>query len=420
MISQQFTKHKVIIGNILSLTVLQGLNYILPLITVPYLVRILGPENYGIIIFASAFIAYFQIIADYGFNMSATRNISINKDNKEKLNEIFSAVMTIKFLLTVLGFISLIIIVLSSVRFRYDYKAYIFAYGMVVGNLLFPIWFFQGIEQMKYITGINTIGKIFSTLLIFVLVKNPSNYMTVIYLNSFTSILIGIISLSIIFRKFKIKFVLSKYEILKHEFKEGWHIFTTSFLTSILTTTGTFILGLFSTKEVVGYYGAIDKIVKALVSMFSPITQAIFPHIAATFKKSFVSGEKEVYKFAKIVMIFVTIMCTVSFVFYNNITSILYGHKYDNYSYILRYMSPWMFLSILNNFIGAQYLIGSGNGKYYSRSFTLCAIITFVLYFTLIKSISFNAIIIGSNVGELVLTLTMIYYIKYKVKKEFV
>lgn len=251
------SKYKVILNNILSLSILQALNYILPLITVPYLVRILGSGNYGTIIFANAFISYFQIITDYGFNMSATRNVSINKNNKEKLSEIFSSVMIIKFILTILGLVSLLIIVFFINKFKYDYKAYVFAYGMVIGNFLFPIWFFQGIEQMKYITIINTIGKFIFTLLIFVFIKNPSDYLTVIYLNSISYILIGIISIFIIFSKFKIKFIKCKYESIRNELKEGWYIFTTSFLTSILTTTGTFILGLFGSKEIVGYYGAI-------------------------------------------------------------------------------------------------------------------------------------------------------------------
>jgi O-antigen/teichoic acid export membrane protein len=75
-----------------------------------------------------------------------------------------------------------------------------------------------------------------------------------------------------------------------------------------------------------------------------------------------------------------------------------------------------MFLSILNNFIGAQYLIGSGNGKYYSKAFIICAITTLILFFILIKAMSFKAIIIGSNLGELMLTLVMIYYIKFRIK----
>ncbi|HNS26312.1 MAG TPA: oligosaccharide flippase family protein [Methanobacteriaceae archaeon] len=85
-----------ILENILSLFSLQGLNYILPLVTFPYLTRVLGPEKYGLVAFALAFIGYFQILTDYGFNMSATREISIHREDEERVSRIYSSVLATK------------------------------------------------------------------------------------------------------------------------------------------------------------------------------------------------------------------------------------------------------------------------------------------------------------------------------------
>ena len=135
--------------NFASLFTLQGLNYILPLITFPYLVRVLGPDKYGLIAFAQAFIGYFVILTDYGFNLSATREVALNRDNDKKLSEIFSSVMIIKIVYMVLSFIILCTVVFSFEKFSHNWIIYIFAFGVVLGNVLFPVWFFQGMERMK-------------------------------------------------------------------------------------------------------------------------------------------------------------------------------------------------------------------------------------------------------------------------------
>ena len=137
--------HRRVLENIASLTGIQMVQYLLPLVTFPYLTRVLGPGNYGKVAFAVAFITYFNLITDYGFNLSATREISINRDDTERVSRIYSSVMVTKTLLMLLTFTAMLTIVLSVDRFRSDLPLYIYTYGIVLGSVLFPVWFFQGV-----------------------------------------------------------------------------------------------------------------------------------------------------------------------------------------------------------------------------------------------------------------------------------
>ena len=145
-------KKKTLIKNFSSLSLLQASNYLFPLITLPYLFRILGPDKYGLMIFASAFVGYFGIVTDYGFNLSIPREVSIHRDNKNKLSEIFSSVLIIKVSVFILCAVVFASIVFAIPKFYLDKDIYLLSFIAVFGQLLFPVWFFQGIEKMHFIS----------------------------------------------------------------------------------------------------------------------------------------------------------------------------------------------------------------------------------------------------------------------------
>jgi PST family polysaccharide transporter len=241
-----------LIGNFFSLSVLQAVNYVLPLVTLPYLIRVLGAEKFGLVIFAQAFLQYFVIFTDYGFNLSATREISLHREDSDKVAGIYSAVMTIKILLMVLAFAVLTVLVLSFPKFRGAWPVYMMTSGMLVGHVLFPVWFFQGLERMKFITVINFLARLVFTVSIFLVIRRPSDYLYVPLLNSLGFLLAGLLAIWVVLSRFNISVRKPALAEISYHLRSGWHIFVSTLSVSFYKTNSIFVLGLFASEAVVG------------------------------------------------------------------------------------------------------------------------------------------------------------------------
>lgn len=290
-----------------------GLGYLIPLITFPYIVRVVGVETYGRLSFAMATIAYFIVLTDYGFTLSATRDIAANIEDRRKLAEIFSAVLTIKFLLMMLSFLLLTALVLSVGAFREDAALFYISFGVVFGNVLMPIWFFQGVQQMGYITVLDLGAKLLFAGLLFLLVKDPSDYLFVPALTSIGLILSGVAGLVIIKKQFGIGLSLTKVKIIKEQVYGAWHVFTTRIFLNLYTTSNIVLLGLLTNPTVVGQYAIAEKIVGVLSSVFNSANQAVYPHLVTKWKHGTITFYRQIR-----ILTFVTIAASscVAAIFY--------------------------------------------------------------------------------------------------------
>ncbi len=187
-------ERKVILANFLSLSTLQAITYVLPIIVLPYVIRAIGPEKFGLVSFAQAFVQYFLILTDYGFSLSATRELSLCRQDKSEVSRIFSTVMTVKIILAALSFCVLWLVVSTVPRFKQDWLVYVYSFGIVIGQTLFPVWFFQGTERMKYIAVINIAAGITFASLVFIFVRGASDYLLIPLFYSAVSIVSGITS----------------------------------------------------------------------------------------------------------------------------------------------------------------------------------------------------------------------------------
>ncbi len=263
-------------GNFFWMSGMQAANYLLPLITIPYLIRVVGEANFGALNLALAIIGYLVVLTDYGFNITATQEVSLNRTDHKKLSEIFTHVIFMKLMLAIVGFLLLFLVVQIPV-FKSEQKVILLTYGMVIGNVIFPIWFFQGMENMRFITVFNMGARLVYTILIFMMIKEAEDYQIVPILNSIAAILAGLVALLFVYIRYKLRIIKIEIEIIKSYFKHGWNVFISSFAVSLYLNNNIVILGLFGTKEQVGYYAIAEKLFMVGRQAMNIVFQVIHP-----------------------------------------------------------------------------------------------------------------------------------------------
>ncbi|MBM7645060.1 PST family polysaccharide transporter [Scopulibacillus daqui] len=403
--------NKVMLGNFMALMILQGANYLLPLLTLPYILRVLGTEHYGLITFAQAFTMYFTILTDYGFNLSATKEISVHRHNIDEMSKIFTSVIAIKFVILFISFFILIGMVSVVDKFHQDPLVFYFAFGVVIGNVLFPLWFFQGVEKMKYITILNVISRIIYAASIFIFVKKASDYLYVPLINSLATIIIGMMSLFLVFKHYRIRCHFNwpyTVELLKSSF----FFFLSRGSLTLYTVTNSMIIGfLFSTTQV-GYYSLAEKIVNIIIKPFELLNSAIYPNMAAHKNKALI---KKVIKWTGSAgfIIFIIVL-----IFAKPIILILGGHAYLPSVNVLRFLSLMIVFISIHTFLGTTTLVVFG----YSKAFNLSTIYG-ALFYIAVLGIAYAAHVLNiatialfTALVEMFILLYRIYYIKkYKI-----
>lgn len=277
----------VVVENFVSLSFLQAANYVFPLITLPYLLRVVGYGKYGLIAFAQALVTYFITLTDYGFNLSATRDISLHKDDKSKVSQIFFSVLLIKIVLMLVGLAVFSCIVFTISKFASNWLLYFFTFGIVVGRVLFPVWFFQGTEQMKYITLATFAERLCFTLLLFVLIKRPSQYLYVPLLISIGALVSGVVGLSVAMRKIQRTPIFPKRKEVVAQVKGGWHVFISTVSINAYTATRVFAVGLFASPAITGAYALAEKLMVVVQTFpLASLLQAFFPRLTDLYTRS--------------------------------------------------------------------------------------------------------------------------------------
>lgn len=394
-------------GNISSLLVLQGANYILPFIAVPYLVRVLGPEKFGLMAFAQAFIAFFIVFVDYGFNLSATQSIAVHRDNPRRVMEIFSAVMIIKCFFMLAGFLIMAGIVYIVPTFRTYWMLYWVSYLAVVGSVFFPTWLFQGMERMRDIATFTITVRALLIVGIFLYVNDANDYVIAAALQSATLVLAGILSWPVVLKLLADHPRMPSRALLVAELRSGWHVFVSISATNLYTASNTIILGLIAGNTAVGYFSAAEKIIKAMHGLWQPISQAIYPHISTMAAQSrthaLVFIQKSLYWLGAI-----TFISSLSlFIFAEPIVTLVLGSQFYASISLVRWMAFLPVIIVFSNVLGIQTMLTFGFKKAFSRVLVYCGLFNIVIIWPLVYMEGARGAAIAVLLTEILVTLLM-------------
>ncbi|MCF0156408.1 MAG: flippase [Veillonella sp.] len=404
--------HGSLAENIFSLVTIRGLEYVLAFLVFPYLVRVLGVDLYGTLVFYQSIIQYFILVVDFGFNLSGPKDIA-KHDSLGERGLYFADIFWSKVLL--LGGASLVCLCMLAYMV-YVGNPYIWLflaiYIGVVGNVLFPVWFFQGIQQMRYITMANGLARLVSVIGIFTLVKGPSDYVLAGLFQALPPVIAGCISFGILWRYYPETLQLSSWSRIKKTLKDSFHLFLSTVAMNLYTATTTVVLGLLTNATVVGYYSAAYKIIGCVQMVMAPISQAIYPHIS----KMVESSKNCTLVFLKKVTLILgggnLVLSILLLVGAEPIVHLFLGSGYEESVLMLRIMSVLPFIISLSNILGIQTMLPFGLQKQFSQIIMISAVLNFIVVIPLIYVWSGLGACVTMVMIESFVTLAMAWSVK--------
>lgn len=372
--------HKVV-GNAASLITMQLVGYILPLVTVPYLLRVLGPERFGLITFSQAIMAYFIVINDYGFNLSATRDLSLCRDSSRLRSELYFSIMAIKMSLCGMSIFVLFFIVCLVPSIHAYQGVYYASFLMVVGNMLFPAWYFQGIEKLYWISLANIAANIAFTVATFWAVHTSADYVRAAVIQSGGRLLAGVLGVVILFISEDIEVCCPTIAQMRCRLVDGWHLFISQISVSVFMSSITVALGLLRGMTEVGYFSAANKILSVGQAAMGAIGQAMYPHVCSLASRS--RALVVAYLRTSLLVIGGISMAggALVFAFTTQIVRVVMGMQYMEAVPVLRFMSAIPFVCAINNIYGTQAMLNFGMKREFTYTivFSVALSIIFLL-----------------------------------------
>lgn len=395
--------NKTIAQNTGYLTIIEFVHLLLPFVALPYVLRTIGTEKYGMVAFAQTIVSYFTIVINYGLDIYAVKEVAVNRDNKESLNDIVSTVISVKMILFILSF-CVFLLGFVFVPFMAQHKFLMLcAIGPWLKEILLSVWFFQGIEKMKYVTIVNCMSLLFYTITVFIFVRQESDFEIVALLQSTGGFLAGLVAFYCLINVEKVSLHFPKKNMIRLVFKESFSFWLSRVSSVFNTNLAKTVSGLVLSMESVAAFDLAQKVINALLIPTRMLNKAAYPHIARTQNRRFAT------KFLYFVSLIAFVLGVVTYLMAPIIIEFLSGTRMQEAIIILRILCIYAFSTSIVICIGGCMLVSFGYPKPFNHSviistFFLC-FIYFILYILNVQT---------SSAFALALVLTDLFVLTYR------
>jgi PST family polysaccharide transporter len=396
-----------VVKNIGFLGVSQAANYLLPLVTIPYITRIVGPEKYGLLELAATVMLYFSAVVIYGFSFTATRKIAAYSTNANKVARVFSTVLYTRLLLFALVLAVFTILLFTVPKFQQYQRVLLFAFPIVLGWALYPEFLFQGLQKLSVVALANLGVKILAAALIFLLLHKAEHFYFVVAINAFAQIAIALATLAYAFKKYpNLKLHKPSFRIVKVYLKSGWYLFLSHFFTRIYTFGAILFLGFLLSEQDLGYYAAAAKLIIVGQSfLFLPLGGALFPHFANLYKKSPQAYKAQHAKVVKLMLLGTALASALLWLLAEFLVKLFFGEAYLPVVPYLQIMAPALLLTTVSHFSMKQGLMIMKKDKTHLWIVVAVGIASLFLNLVLIKNYDLMGAAFAKLAIELLLAL---------------
>jgi len=406
-------KQKSLIKNAIYNFMYTGLNILFPLITAPYISRVLGAANLGKVNFAHVVANWFVLFAIFGTNTYGVREVAKVRDNRDKLDNIFSEIFIINGTLSLVAFFTYFVAIYNIERFNSEHALFSIMALSIILNVFNIDWFFQGIENYRYITVRSLILKIVSLLCIFTLIRKPEHYVLYGLISVGATSLSGILNF-LHSRKF-VKLQFKSINPFKH-FKNLSIFFLITFIINIYTNLDQLLLGFWIDNKSVAFMNRSKSVIAIAISMSTAILNVTLPRASYYInndKEKYQSLLSEVPNYILWIVIPITVGCIC---LASNIMYILGGKEFLDSASLLKIMSLTIIFSPLSTYLQSQVLVASGREKVGLYCATITSSISLILNILLIPSIG----ILGAGIVQVISELSAVgsryFIVKTKLK----